>query len=1076
MAPSQQGFDPGSGMAGPGLNGLQEVVDKLTTDTSQIASSLSTFTQVVQGLASNSGLVTQKVNATQAEGASISTGSMGAVQAAGMFRGGVLLGGESAAGGGANGGGGLTQPQPRRTRQGYASTGQSSPAASSPASFSEIAVPASFSGSVVQGHVLSSSYPTYDTYNTRNVGNGTVSTGSGAGQNYTFSPRPAVGAGAPPASPGGGNGGGGGGGFGAGGGNGGGSSFSVKGAAAGAGAMANMMWSSGQSAANNMLLYNAYGTQMQSQWGQAAQTSQNTAFGNYNSNVNYAAQGSPQQAAQEWSTINSMTGGGAVGQGSMLGATNALAYANQGLGAGAASSLASQMYNPSSSLMMQFMTGVSAINPKTGQDNSMSSVLGGLSSRGYLGGGSYNGSTFNQKSLNASFTAGRGKSYVNLQNLGYSSDQIQDIQSVMSDANQAAVKGGTSFQNVMNTMNTAEGGPGVSAAQAKQAQGQLNKYGVNQSTIQQLGNLNSQGMAQQQGESSSYNSAVQDFTKVMSQATEAMSAFLQKTGLGKLVGAGQGASAGSKLTGAMSWIGKGLTGAGAITSLIAPEFGLPMMAAGGIASSMGGGAASVSTTQPMNSSKAGSNTTGSGIAGQAKTAVRDAEQEIGKPYLKGGSTPSVGGFDCSGLVQWAYGQAGVKLGRTQQQQWSQLKSRAVSLTDIQPGDILFSNGTDGSSEQPGHEALVVSKDKLIEAPYTGAKVRERAFNPGEWNNAARPVGAIGNAKVAGRAGGGGGAGGNGDSSLGLTVNADSQLFSGGPGLGGGLLASGAQNATGNPAGGMTSSAGNGSSAASSGGGKAGNTAASASEASWIKAFLRNVNAPASAANLASVEDWISHEKPAGQPLQWNNPLNIGTPGSNPAGRVGTYPIGPGIAEYDNPTDGAHADADFLLNNGYPQILSLLRAGKGLKSGAEQNLSKWSGGGYTALASGGTFIAGERGPEAVTLHNGQSASVLNAKQTSDLLRGTNAKPAQSPYAGSPAQQLLYDMSPVNNQARSGGGGGVQVSIGAVTISAPNLTGTQTTADTQALGQALIQQVEQAAQRSQLLKNIANGVTG
>ena len=80
---------------------------------------------------------------------------------------------------------------------------------------------------------------------------------------------------------------------------------------------------------------------------------------------------------------------------------------------------------------------------------------------------------------------------------------------------------------------------------------------------------------------------------------------------------------------------------------------------------------------------------------QGDAAVNFAESQLGVPYVWGGETPGVG-FDCSGLVQWAWGKAGFYIPRTTEDEWPELPH--VALTDLQPGDLLFYWNLDGDSE------------------------------------------------------------------------------------------------------------------------------------------------------------------------------------------------------------------------------------------------------------------------------------------------------------------------------------------------------------------------------------------
>ena len=73
-------------------------------------------------------------------------------------------------------------------------------------------------------------------------------------------------------------------------------------------------------------------------------------------------------------------------------------------------------------------------------------------------------------------------------------------------------------------------------------------------------------------------------------------------------------------------------------------------------------------------------------------AVQAAVSQLGVPYVFGGEQAGVG-FDCSGLVQWAWSQAGVTIPRTTETQWPALTH--VSLDALEPGDLLFYYNLDG---------------------------------------------------------------------------------------------------------------------------------------------------------------------------------------------------------------------------------------------------------------------------------------------------------------------------------------------------------------------------------------------
>lgn len=100
--------------------------------------------------------------------------------------------------------------------------------------------------------------------------------------------------------------------------------------------------------------------------------------------------------------------------------------------------------------------------------------------------------------------------------------------------------------------------------------------------------------------------------------------------------------------------------------------------------------------------------------GGRREVVAIAEQMIGKPYRYGGSSPR--GFDCSGLVQYSYTQAGYSVPRESIKQYQ--TSRDVKMSELQAGDLLFFriNG------KISHVGIFIEKDRFIHAPSSGKKV------------------------------------------------------------------------------------------------------------------------------------------------------------------------------------------------------------------------------------------------------------------------------------------------------------------------------------------------------------------
>lgn len=89
---------------------------------------------------------------------------------------------------------------------------------------------------------------------------------------------------------------------------------------------------------------------------------------------------------------------------------------------------------------------------------------------------------------------------------------------------------------------------------------------------------------------------------------------------------------------------------------------------------------------------------------RGEMAVEAAESKIGAAYGYGAAGPD--SFDCSGLVQWSYGQAGVDVPRTSYEQLS--AGTPVDMDELEPGDMVSFYGG-------GHSALYAGDGKVIHA-------------------------------------------------------------------------------------------------------------------------------------------------------------------------------------------------------------------------------------------------------------------------------------------------------------------------------------------------------------------------
>lgn len=106
--------------------------------------------------------------------------------------------------------------------------------------------------------------------------------------------------------------------------------------------------------------------------------------------------------------------------------------------------------------------------------------------------------------------------------------------------------------------------------------------------------------------------------------------------------------------------------------------------------------------------------------------IEIATAQLGQPYVYGGDTP--GGFDCSGLVHYAYSRVGLDIPRTTTGQYRQ--SQRIARRNLAPGDLVFFRLRGSVS----HVGLYLGDGEMIHAPSTGNDVRIEPIDKRFWRN------------------------------------------------------------------------------------------------------------------------------------------------------------------------------------------------------------------------------------------------------------------------------------------------------------------------------------------------------
>lgn len=118
----------------------------------------------------------------------------------------------------------------------------------------------------------------------------------------------------------------------------------------------------------------------------------------------------------------------------------------------------------------------------------------------------------------------------------------------------------------------------------------------------------------------------------------------------------------------------------------------------------------------------------------AAAAIAAARSRIGMPYVWGATGPD--SFDCSGLTQWSYRQAGITLPRTSREQW--YAGPHPTLSQLEPGDLLFFALNTSDPATIHHVTLYIGKGLMIAAPETGENVQIQPVYMQGYIGAVRP--------------------------------------------------------------------------------------------------------------------------------------------------------------------------------------------------------------------------------------------------------------------------------------------------------------------------------------------------
>jgi cell wall-associated NlpC family hydrolase len=126
----------------------------------------------------------------------------------------------------------------------------------------------------------------------------------------------------------------------------------------------------------------------------------------------------------------------------------------------------------------------------------------------------------------------------------------------------------------------------------------------------------------------------------------------------------------------------------------------------------------VVTTGTPASSLGSSSASSALTSAEVTTMIRAAYSRLGMPYVWGAAGPR--SFDCSGLVQWSFAQAGLRMPRVAADQ--ALTGASVPISGLEAGDLLFYHTDPSAPNYISHVTIYLGNGWMIQAPHTGLNV------------------------------------------------------------------------------------------------------------------------------------------------------------------------------------------------------------------------------------------------------------------------------------------------------------------------------------------------------------------